>query len=165
MLTSPPLGCEFYDAAAIARNGRPPATYYESYKAEDTVRGTIDVKIRKAVRWVEDPAIRRKVEMEVRAERESSRRMKGAEVGGCKGEQGRLLAQLVSFEKMAKGLDRARSLRRFTDEIVASNAAPAELVGRLELMALMADWLHPLVKEPWPDVDGVGDRKPYGGLW
>ena len=35
------------------------------------------------------------------------------------------LAQLVSFEKMAKGLDRARSLRRFINEIAASPAAPA----------------------------------------
>ena len=46
---------------------------------------------------------------------------------------------------MAKDLVRARSLRRFMDEIAASTAAPAEFVGRLELMALMADWLDPLV--------------------
>lgn len=51
------------------------------------------------------------------------------------------------------------------DDISASDAAPAELVGSLELMALMADWLDPLVKVPWPEVDGVGDRNPHGGIW
>lgn len=66
---------------------------------------------------------------------------------------------------MAKDLDRARSLRRFIDEVAASPAAPAELVGSLELMALMADWLDPLVKAPWPEVDCVGDKNPFGGLW
>lgn len=35
------------------------------------------------------------------------------------------LAQLTSFEKMAKDLDRARSLRRLMDEIAASPAAQA----------------------------------------
>jgi hypothetical protein len=51
------------------------------------------------------------------------------------------------------------------DEIVASKAALAELVGNLELMTLMADWLDPLVKAPWPEVDGVGDRNPHGSIW
>lgn len=68
---------------------------------------------------------------------------------------------------MAKDLDRARSLRRSMDEIAASPAAPAELVSSLELMALMADWLDPLdpLKAPWPEVDAVGERNPYGRLW
>ena len=47
----------------------------------------------------------------------------------------------------------------------ASKAAPAELVGSLELMAVMADWLDPLVKPQWPEVDSVGDKNPHGGLW
>lgn len=47
----------------------------------------------------------------------------------------------------------------------ASKAAPAELAGSPELIALMADWRDPLVKAPWPEVDGVGDKTPYGGLW
>ena len=50
------------------------------------------------------------------------------------------------------------------DEIGASPAAPAELVGSLELMAQMADWLDPLVKALWSEVDGVGDKNPHGGL-
>lgn len=66
---------------------------------------------------------------------------------------------------MATDLDRARSLRRLMDEIASSPAAPAALVERLKLMALMADWFDPLVKAPWPEVDGVGDRNPHGSLW
>lgn len=73
-----------------------------------------------------------------------------------------LLAQLIAFEKMARDLDRTRSLRRFMGEIVASKAAPAELVGSRELMALMANWLDPA---PWPEVDGVAESNPYGSLW
>lgn len=42
----------------------------------DTVRGTIEVKARKAVRWVANAVLRRKVENEVRAERELARRVK-----------------------------------------------------------------------------------------
>lgn len=140
------------------------ATYYERYKVEDTARGTIEVKIKDAVRWVDEAALRHKVEMGVRAEREKTRRMKAQEWEIAKKSKDALLAQLSGFETMAKDLDRARSLRRLMDEIAASPAAPAELVGSLELMALMADWLDPLVKAPWP-VDGVGDRNPHGALW
>lgn len=141
------------------------ASYYESYKVEDTVRGTIEVKVRKAVRWVDDAALRHNVEKEVRAERELARRKKAQEWEAAKANKDTLLATLAAFEKMAKDLDRARSLRRFVDEIAASLAAPAELVGSLELMALMADWLDPLVKAPWPEVDDIGERNPYGSLW
>jgi len=141
------------------------STYYESYKVEDTVRGTIETKVRKAVRWIEDAALRHNVEKEVRAERESVRRMKAQQWEMAKKHKDGLLAQLTSFEKLSKDLDRARSLRRFIDEIVRSKAAPAELVRNLDLMTLMANWLDPLVKAPWPEVDGVGESNPHGSLW
>ena len=138
---------------------------YERYKVEDTPRGTIEAKVRKAVRWVEDAALRRNVENEVRAERELARRMKAQEWEAAKANKEALLAKLTAFEKMAKDLDRARSLRRLMDEIVASQAAPAELVNNLELMALMADWIDPLIKAPWPEVDTVADKNPHGNFW
>lgn len=140
-------------------------TNYESCKIEDTVRGTIEVKMSKAVRGVDDAALRRNIENEVRAEREAVRLRKSQEWDVAKAQKDSLLKQLAAFEKMAKDLDRARSLRRFMDEIVASKSAPAELIGSLELMALMADWLDPLTKASWPEVDGVGDRNPHGSLW
>ena len=141
------------------------STYYERYKIDDSARGSIEVKVRKAVRWVDDAALRRNVENEVRAERESGRHRKAQEWEAAKANKDVLLAQLAGFEKMAKDLDRSRTLRRLMEEIVASPAAPAELVGRLELMALMADWLDPLVKAPWPEVDSVSERNPYGSVW
>ena len=141
------------------------STYYESYKVEDTVRGTIEVKIRKAVRWVDDTALRHNVAQEVRAEREVARRKKAQEWEVAKKNKDALLTQLTAFEEMARDLDRARSLRRLMDEIAASPTAPSELVSSLELMALMADWLDPLVKARWPEVDSIGDRNPHGGLW
>lgn len=141
------------------------ATYYESCKVEDTVRGAIEVKVKKAVYWVADAALRRNVENEVRAERELARRRKAQDWETAKANKDALLAKLAAFEKMAKDLDRARSLRRLMDEVAANQAVPAELVGSLELMALMADWLDPLVKAPWPEVDGVAGKNPYGALW
>lgn len=51
------------------------------------------------------------------------------------------------------------------DEAAARPTAPAELVGSLELIALMANWRDPLVKAPGPEVDSVGDSNPYGSLW
>jgi hypothetical protein len=72
-------------------------TYYESYKVEDTVRGTIEVKVRKAVHWVADAALRRNVENEVRAERELGRRKKVREWEAAKANKDALLAQLTAF--------------------------------------------------------------------
>ena len=141
------------------------ATYHENCKVEDTARGTIEDKVKKSVQSAADSAIRLKVENEVRAERELSRRKKVQEWEVAKKNKDSLLAKLTAFEKMAKDLDRARSLRRFMDEIAASPAAPAELVGSLDLVALMADWLDPLVKAPWPEVDSIGDKNPYGEIW
>jgi hypothetical protein len=141
------------------------STYYDSCKVDDTARGTIELKAQKAVRSVADAAIRRNVENEVRAERELARRAKAQEWDAAKANKDSLLAKLADFEKMAKDLDRARALRRFIEDVAASKTAPAELAGSLELMALMANWLDPLVKAEWPDVDGVGDRNPHASLW
>ena len=140
-------------------------SYYESCKFEDSARATIELKVQKEVRSVADAAIRWNVENEVRAERELARRKKAQEWDVAKANKDALLGQLTAFETMAKNLDRARSLRRLMEEIAASKTAPEELVGSLALMALMADWLDPLVKAPWPEVDGIGDRNPHGSLW
>jgi hypothetical protein len=141
------------------------ASYYESCRVEDTARGTIEDKIKKALQSVADSAIRRNVESEVRAERERARRKKAEEWEVAKANKDLLLAKLAEFE-MAKDLDRAKSLRRLMKDVAANQAtAPAELVSSLEQMAHMADWLDPLVKVPWPEVDAVGDRNPFKTLW
>lgn len=104
------------------------------------------------MRSVADLALRRNVENEVRAEHELARRAKAQKWDVAKANKDSLLAKLAAFEKMAKDLDCARSLRRFMEEVAASKTAPADLVDGLELMALMADWLAPLVKASWPEV-------------
>lgn len=141
-------------------------TCYENCKVEDTTRGTIEDKVKKSVQSAADSALRRKVENEVRAERELARRTKAQEWEIAKANKDSLLATLAGFERMAKDLDRARSLRRMIDDVVASHAsAPGYLVENLELMVQMANWLDPLVKAPWPEVDAVGDRNPFGSFW
>jgi len=140
-------------------------TYYDSSKTEDTPRATIEDKVKRTVQSVADTALRRRVLTELRAERELVRRSKAREWEAAKSNKDQLLATLASFEKIAADLDRARSLRRLMNEIVTSKTASAELVRDLELMAVMADWLDPLVKAPWPEVDEVADRNPYGSLW
>lgn len=141
-------------------------TYYESCKVEDTARGTIEVKVKKALQSVADSAIRRNVENEVRAERERARQKKADEWETAKANKDSLLAKLAEFEKMAKDLDRARSLRRLMEDVSANQAtAPAELASSLELIAHMADWLDPLIKAPWPEVDSVGDKNPFKTFW
>jgi hypothetical protein len=142
------------------------ATYYESCKVEDTPRGAIEAKVKKAVQSAADSAMRRNVENEVRAERELARRKNAQEWEAAKANKDSLLATLAGFEKLAKDLDRARALRRLMDDVTSSQAsAPVELVKNLELMARMADWLDPLVRAPWPEVDSVGDRNPFGSNW
>lgn len=142
------------------------ATYYESCKVEDTARRKIEDKIKKVVQSAADSAIRRNIENEVRAEREAARRKKTQEWEAAKANKDSLLATLAEFEKIARDLDRARSLRRLMNDVETSQAsAPAELVKNLELMARMADWLDPLVKAPWPEIDSVGDRNPFGSYW
>ena len=142
------------------------ATYYENCKVEDTARGTIEDKVKKAVQSAADSAIRRNVENEVRAEREVARRKNAREWEAAKANKDSLLATLAVFEKMARDLDRARSLRRLMNEVALNQtSAPLELLENLELIARMADWLDPLIKAPWPEVDSVGDRNPFGSFW
>jgi hypothetical protein len=141
-------------------------TYYESYKVEDTARGSIEVKVKKALQSVADSAIRRNVENDVRAERERERQRNAEKWEVAKAQKDSLLGQLGEFEKMARDLDRARSLRRLIEDVLANQAtAPAQLVSNVELIAHMADWLDPLVKAPWPEVDSVGDKNPFKNFW
>jgi hypothetical protein len=121
--------------------------------------------VKKAVLSVADTAIRRNVESALREERELTRRKKAQDWEAAKLNKDALLMTLARFEKMASDLNRARSLRRLIDEIEKTSAAPAELVGNLELMTLMADWLDPLIRAPWAEVDGVSDKNPFGGFW
>lgn len=141
------------------------SSYYERYKISDSPKGTIEDKTRGMLQSLEEAALRRKVEIEIRAERELERKKNAKAWENDKANKDKQLAKLTAFEKLASQLDRARSLRRFIDEIRKSPSAPSELTEHLELMQLMANWLDPLVKAPWPDVDTIGETNPYGSTW
>lgn len=112
-------------------------TFYESYKVEDSTRGKIEVKVRKATRglimWHFFITSSRRCARR-RACRKTAQKRAIAEVN-----RDTVMATLAGFEQMAQDLDRARLLPRLMDEIAASKAAPAELVESQELMALMAN--------------------------
>ncbi len=139
--------------------------YYERYKIRDSSRGTIELKIRSSLREAEAWSLRLKLARELRAEREAVRIDKAQSWDLAKENKNKLLSKLATFETMANDLDRARSLRRFIAEIKAENSAPVELKESVEMMTIMANWLDPLVKAPWPGVDGIGEKNPYGNLW
>jgi hypothetical protein len=139
--------------------------YYERYKIWDSSRGTIELKIRNSLGDAEACSLRFKLARELSAEREGLRREKAQSWEAAKENKNKLLSQLATFEAMAKDLDRARSLRRLIDEVKAANAAPMQLKESIEMMALMANWLDPLVKAPWPGVDNIGEKNPFGSAW
>jgi hypothetical protein len=118
-----------------------PIRITKAKKTEDTPRGTIEDKVKRKVQSVAEAAVRRKVQTDLRAELELVRRR---------------TAQEWAAAKLNK--DRVRSLRCLMDKIAAKETAPEELVVGLKLMALMAERLDPLVKAPWPEVDGALSR-------
>lgn len=101
----------------------------------------------------------------MRAERELDRRAKAHAWEQRKATKDNLLAALAAFEQMSKDLDRAESLRRFRDRVKAHPSPPTELASRLKQLTLMADWLDPLVKAPWPEIDDVGGKNQHGSWW
>jgi hypothetical protein len=141
------------------------ARYYERYKIQDSARGAIELKIRKVLVEAEDTTLRWKLGRELGAKRELQRKENAQNWERLNETKNKLLTQLAMFETMAKDLERARTLRRFIDEIEANECAPPELQENIALMALMANWLDPLVKAPWPGVDGIGEKNPYGSIW
>ena len=139
--------------------------YYERYKIHDSARGSIEHKIRKTLRDAEEASLRWKVSHDLGVEREQDRIAKARHWELAKEVKDNLLSKLAKFEALAKNLDRARSLRRFMTEIESNTSVQPELRESLELMALMANWLDPLVAAPWPEVDDIGEKNPYGGVW
>lgn len=139
--------------------------YFECYKMEDTASATIENKVQKAVLWIENDTLRRHVRATVYAERAREQRAKIEAWEQRKANKEQLLAKLATFESMSKDLDRAESLRRLRDRILAQPGVSVELTESIEQLTLMADWLDPLVKAAWPEVDDVGDKHPDSGLW
>lgn len=125
------------------------------------VYGLSDVLLRR----LEEQSLRSKLERDIAQQRELDRRMKSEEWEQRKAEKDALLNRLAGFEKMAHDLDRAESLRRLGERIRASSSAAGGLDASLEQLTLMANWLDPLVKAAWPEVDEVPGKNPYASRW
>jgi hypothetical protein len=138
---------------------------YDCQKTEDAPASKVEAKMLNLVRRLEEQSIRHKLEQEISRQRELDRRMKSEAWEKRKTEKDMLLNRLAAFEKMAHDLDRAESLRRLGERVRTSPAAPAELAASLDQLTLMANWLDPLVKAAWPELDEVPEKNPFGRIW
>lgn len=136
-------------------------SHYEMQKTEDTTSSLVEAKLNGLIQRLEALSLRRKVELEIRHEKAQEYQRLTKIWEGRKAHKDSLLQQLASFEVMAQNLDRAESLRRLAAKARNQEGVPPPLSTSLELLALMADWLDPLVRQHWPDVDDVPERNPH----
>jgi hypothetical protein len=136
-------------------------SHYETQKTEDTSSSKVEDKLNSLILRLEELSLRRKVELEIRHEKELECQRLTKIWTAQKAHKDALLRQLTIFETMAKNLDRAESLRRLAEKTRHQAIVPAALSTNLELLALMADWLDPLIGQHWPDVDDVPENNPH----
>jgi hypothetical protein len=135
---------------------------YEHQKAEDTPTSQVEAKLLALVARLEETALRRKVQADMFAERARERERLSREWQTRKEVKDKFLQQLAGLEEMAKNLDRAESLRRLKIKLEASADLRTDLCQDLVLLAKLADWLDPSTHVPWPGIDDVPDKNPYG---
>jgi hypothetical protein len=135
---------------------------YEHQKTEDASSSPVEARLPALVTRLEEAALRRKVQVDIHAERARERERLSREWQTRKEAKDKLLHRLASLEEMAKNLDRAQSLRRLKAKLEASAGLRTDLCEDLELLTKLADWLDPLTHAPWPGIDDVPDRNPYG---
>lgn len=134
---------------------------YEIAKIEDTSTKPIEVKVFGFAQRLEAKSLEHKIEAELRHQRELERQRRVEIWEDRKSIKDALLAKLESFERMTRNLDRAESLRRLAAKIDDSATAAPSLKMDVDLIMKMANWIDPLVREPWPEVDDVSDRNPH----
>lgn len=136
-------------------------SHYELQKTEDTKTSSIEAKLNALIFRLEEISLRRKVESEIRHEK----RLEYQRLTGVweiqKSRKDALLKQFSTFENMAKNADRADALRRLVKRANNQSETPPALLNSLELISLMADWLDPLIRKHWPDVDDVPEHNPH----
>jgi hypothetical protein len=89
-------------------------------------------------------SLKRKVEEEIRHEKQLERNRKTQIWQEQKIRKDALLKQLGTFEKMAQNLDGAEALRRLATKLGESSQPSPELTAKLKLLTDMADWLDPV---------------------
>lgn len=135
---------------------------YEHQKAEDTSTSRIEAKLPALVARLEEAALRCKVQADMVAERVRERERLSHEWQMRKEVKDAFLQKLAGLEEMARNLDRAESLRRLKTRLEAFADRRTDLCRDLELLTKLADWLDPSTHAPWPEIDDVPDRNPYG---
>ena len=93
------------------------ACSYEVAKTEDTVHTTIEDKIFALIKRVEALSLTKKIEEQLRHEKQLERDRKTKIWEAQKAQKDALLKQLEAYEQMARNLDRAESLRRLAGKI------------------------------------------------
>lgn len=140
-------------------------SYYDYQKTQDTPASQIESKLLKLLRRLEKQSLRSKLGQDIAQQPELDRCRKSEEWEQRKAEKDALLNCLAAFEKMAHDLDRAEPLRRLGERIRASPSGAGGLDVSLEQLTFMANWLDPLVKAAWPEVDQVSEKNPFGHRW
>lgn len=140
-------------------------SYYDYQKTQDTPASQIEAKLLKLLRRLEEQSLRSKLEQDIAQQRELDRRRKSEEWERRRARKDALLNRLAAFEKMARDLDRAESLRRLGARMRNSASASVELAADLAQLSLMANWLDPLIEAAWPEVDEVPEKNPHESRW
>jgi hypothetical protein len=135
---------------------------YEHQRTEDTSASRVEARLSSLITRLEAEALRCKVQADMYAERARERERLSREWQTRKEAKDKFLFRLAGFEDMAKNLDRAKSLRRLKARLETSMDPGAVPREDLELLARLVDWLDPSTHAPWPGVDDVPDRNPYG---
>jgi hypothetical protein len=134
---------------------------YETAVITDTRNTVIDDKIIHLAERIEDIALRSKVQSEMQQEVQQENKRLTQIWEERKASKDALLKELDSFEKLARNLDRAESLRRLAAKINEMPTVPTALAAKRDRMLLMAAWLDPVVAQHWPEVDDVPAYPPH----
>jgi len=137
-------------------------SYYECQKTEDTPSSRIEAKLAALVIRLEEAALRRKVDGDIQAERARERERRSNAWRAQKEAKDKLLQTLARLEEIARNLDRAESLRRLKAKLDSCGSFRADLCEELDLLTKLAEWLDPSTHAPWPEIDDVPDKNPYG---
>lgn len=137
------------------------AFQYEEAVATDTRNTKIEDKILHLAERLEDIALRSKVRSDMQREIQQENKRLAQIWEDQKAIREAQLKELEAFEKHARNLDRAESLRRLAAKIGESPTVPSALAAKRDRILLMADWLDPVIARRWPEVDGVPTYRPF----
>jgi len=142
-----------FDISAI----EPPGTY-EIAKIGDGRRTRVEDKVADFVIRMRDLAIRRRVKVELTAERRILAEARAAEQRQRAEIRRIALERLKEVEELAMRLDRANRLRNLASIFENESLSSEDGVVDAQWIRRAADWLDPTVAAQWDDVDTPDGR-------